>query len=351
MWRSRRVWIGLGISLIFIVLFLYGTNFEEIGNAFKDANYLLAFLSLPVYFLAAWFRTMRWKYLLRPLTTVSTARLYPVVIIGFMANNIIPARVGELVRAYILRDRERVSMSASLGTIVIDRVFDGLTLLLFLIVAGLFATVSAELRTLAIIMAVLFGVGLVVMYALASSQVRSRWAVGVAVGCLPARLKPRAEGLGTSFLEGLNALRSPAAMMGAWVTSVMSWLLEATMYYMVGEAFGLGLGFHIYLLVTAAANLAITLPTPGGVGPFELGTRWALAPFAVASDTVRAYAIALHALLLFPVIALGFFFLWSINLSLGQMLRPAAAVSEPAPTGPVEPKAGGRLGMEGRGGK
>jgi len=140
-------------------------------------------------------------------------------------------------------------------------------------------------------------------------------------------------------------------MVGAWVTSVVSWLLEATMYYMVGEAFGLGLGFHIYLLVTAAANLAITLPTPGGVGPFELGTRWALAPFAVASDTVRAYAIALHALLLFPVIALGFFFLWSINLSLGQMLRPAAAVSEPAPTGPVEPLTGGRLGMEGRGGK
>lgn len=351
MWRSWRVWIGLAISLIFIVLFLYGTNFQEIGKSFKDANYLLAFLSLPVYFLAAWFRTLRWKYLLRPLTTVSTARLYPVVIIGFMANNVIPARVGELVRAYILRDRERVSMSASLGTIVIDRVFDGLTLLLFLIMAGLFATVSAELRTLAIIMAVLFGVGLVVMYALASSRVRSRWAVGVAVGCLPERLKSRAEGLGSSFLEGLNALRSPAAMAGAWVTSVVSWLLEATMYYMVGEAFGLGLGFHIYLLVTAAANLAITLPTPGGVGPFELGTRWALAPFAVASDTVRAYAIALHALLLFPVIALGFFFLWSINLSLGQMLRPAAAVAGTAPIGPVEPTAGGRLGMEGRGGK
>ncbi len=351
MWRSRRLWIGLAVSLIFIALFLYGTNFQEIGESFADANYLLAFLSLPVYFLAAWFRTLRWRYLLRSLTTASTARLYPVVIIGFMANNIIPARVGELVRAYILRERERVTMSASLGTIVVDRLFDGLTLLLFLILAGLFATVSSQLRTLAIVMAALFGVGLVIMYVLASSQARSRWAVDVVVSLSPRRLKGRVEEVAASFLEGLHSLRSPVAMAGAWVASVVSWLLEATMYYMVGEAFGLGLEFHIYLLVTAAANLAITLPTPGGVGPFELGTRWALAPFAVASDTVRAYAIALHALLLFPVIALGFVFLWSINLSLGEVLqRPTAAV-DPASTRPIEPIASGGLGAEGRGGE
>jgi len=347
LWRSRRVWIGLGVSLILIILFLYGTNFKEIADAFADANYLLAFLSLPVYFLAAWFRTLRWKYLLRPLTAVSAARLYPVVIIGFMANNIIPARVGELVRAYVLRERERVSMSASLGTIVVDRIFDGLTLLLFLILVGVFSTVSAEVRTLAIVMAVLFGVGLVIMYVLAASETRSRQAVGIVARVSPGRLKRPVEGLAISFLEGLQSLRSPAAMAGAWVASVVSWLLEATMYYMVGQAFGLGLGFHIYLLVTAAANLAITLPTPGGVGPFELGTRWALAPFAVASDTVRAYAIALHALLLFPVIALGIFFLWSINLSLGEMLRRPAAAGEPTSTGPVEPVAGGRLETEG----
>jgi hypothetical protein len=234
-------------------------------------------------------------------------------------------------------------MSASLGTIVVDRLFDGLTLLLFLILAGVFATVSAELRTLAIVMAILFGIGLVVMYILATSEARSAWAVGVIVRLLPRHLKDRAEGLASSFLEGLHALRSPAAMAGAWVASVVSWLLEATMYYMVGEAFGLGVGFSVYLLVTAAANLAITVPTPGGVGPFELGARWALAPFAVASDTVRAYAIALHALLLFPVIALGFFFLWSTNLSFGEMLRRPAPAAEPA--------AGGRLGAEGRGGE
>jgi len=351
LWRSRRVWIGLGVSLVLIALFLHGTNFKEIGDAFAHADYLLAFLSLPVYFLAAWFRTLRWRYLLRPMKSVSMARLYPVVIIGFMANNLIPARVGELVRAYILREREGVNMSAGLGTIVVDRVFDGLTLLLFLILAGVFATVSAQVRTLAIVMAALFGVGVVIMYVLVTSESRSRRAVDVVVGLVPGRAKGRVQGLADSFLEGLQSLRSPTAMAGAWIASVVSWLLEATMYYMVGEAFGLGLGFHVYLLVAAAANLAITLPTPGGVGPFELGTRWALAPFDVASNTVRAYAIVLHALLLFPVIALGLFFLWAINLSLGDMLRRPAAAAEPASTGPAEPATSGRLGTERRGGE
>jgi len=342
------MWIGLAVSLILIALFLHGTDFREIGDAFADANYLLAFLSLPVYFLAAWFRALRWRYLLRPMKAIGMARLYPIVIIGFMANNLIPARVGELVRAYILREKEQVSMSAGLGTIVVDRVFDALTLLLFLILAGLFATVSAEVRTLAIVMAALFGVGVVIMYVLVTSESRSRWAVDIVVRLVPGRVKGRAQGLADSFLEGLQSLRSPTAMAGAWVTSVVSWLLEATMYYMVGEAFGLELGFHIYLLVAAAANLAITLPTPGGVGPFELGTRWALAPFDVASNTVRAYAIVLHALLLLPVIALGFVFLWAINLSLGEMLRRPAAATEPASPGSA---ASGRLGTEGQGEK
>jgi uncharacterized protein (TIRG00374 family) len=351
LWRSRRVWVGLAVSLVFIVLFLYGTNFQEIGHSFKDANYLLAFLSLPVYFAAAWFRTLRWKYLLRPLANVSTARLYPVVIIGFMANNLIPARVGELVRAYILRERERVSMAASLGTIVVDRLFDGLTLLAFLLLVAVFVDVGDLLRDLAISMAILFGVGLVVLVAVASSESRGLRAAGLLLRLMPAGLRPRAEGPIYAFLEGLRSLRSPADMLGVALSSTASWLLEATMYYMVGEAFGLGLGFHVYLLVAAAANLAISVPSsPGGVGPFEFFAKKTVTLFGVGEELGTAYAVALHALLLFPVIALGLFFLWAINLSLGELLRrPAAA--EPASTGPIEPTASSRLGVEGPGRK
>ena len=100
------------------------------------------------------------------------------------------------------------------------------------------------------------------------------------------------------------------------------------MYYMVGLSFDIGEGFMAYLMVAAAANLAITLPsTSGGVGPFELLTKETLIFLGVGSATATAYAIALHALVLIPVIVVGLVFLWAINLSLGRTL--AGAGEEP----------------------
>ncbi len=203
-----------------------------------------------------------------------TAALYPIVIIGFMANNLIPARAGELVRAYIVGEREKVSKMAALGTIAVDRVFDGITLLPFLLIVGAFAGTNDELRFIAISMTVLFGAGLLVMIALALSEGFSRWVVRLALRLTPSRLKAQVEGLVESFLTGLHSFRSPGDMLAASVTSVVSWLLEATMYYMVGLAFNLDVGFHVYLLVTAGANLAIAvIATQGGVGPFEVVTQ------------------------------------------------------------------------------
>ena len=339
MWRSRRVWIGLLVSLVFIALFLVRTDFQEIADAFAEANYTWALLSIPVYFVAAWFRALRWRILLKPLGAMSTARVFPVVIIGFMANNLIPARAGELVRAYILREREKVSMAATLGTIVVDRLFDGLVLLAFLLGVAAFVGVSDLMRDLAISMAVLFGLGLAVVAVVASSESRGVAAARGFLRVLPAGLRSRAEAPVHSFLDGLRSLRNPLDMLAVSAASVVSWLLEATMYYMVGLAFGLGVGFDAYLLVAAAANLAISVPSsPGGVGPFEFFAKRSVILFGVSDGLATAYAVALHALLLFPVIALGLYFLWAINLSFGDILRrpEAGALDRPKVIGAVE---------------
>src|SRR3990170_8389661 len=144
--RSRRVWLGFAISLAFLALFFYQTDWDEIRDAFGNANYVIALASLPVYFVGIWVRTVRWQYLLRPVARVKTQRLYPVVLIGLMANNLIPARAGELVRAYILGEREQVSKAASLGTIAVDRLFDGLTLIPMLVVIAPFVSGDEEFK-------------------------------------------------------------------------------------------------------------------------------------------------------------------------------------------------------------
>ena len=347
MLRSRRVWIGFAVSLLFIGLFLRRTDFDEIRDAFADANYLIAFAALPVYFLGIWLRTVRWQYLLRPVRRVSARRLFPVVIIGLMANNVIPARAGELVRAYILGERERVNKAAALGTIAIDRLFDGLTLLPALVIIAAFVGGSEEFEAnllvtkftvdflqLAVIMAVLFGAALAVLLLLAFSEAWRERADGLIATLTPARFRPSVEGLARSFFKGLDVLRSPGDLAVAWVMSGLSWLLEATMYYLVGLAFDIEVGFHIYLLATAAANLAIAvLASQGGIGPFELVTKQTFIAAGVGSSTAAAYAIGLHALVLLPVIALGLYFLGTMGLSLGEMYRRSTATS----TGPSPP--------------
>jgi uncharacterized protein (TIRG00374 family) len=346
--RSRRVWLGVAISVAFLGLFLYRTNFSEIEDAFAQANYAIAFASLPVYFAGIWVRTIRWQYLLRPVARVKASRLYPVVIIGLMANNLIPARVGELVRAYILGEREQVSKAAALGTIAVDRLFDGITLIPMMVIVAAFAGGSEQFDVdlaflqfsvgyegLAIIMAALFGVALAILFVLAFS---GRWrerADRLVVAATPARFRPSVEGLAASFFEGLKSLRSPVDLGVAWVMSTISWTLEAVMYWMVALAFDIHVGFHIFLLSTAAANLAISiLASQGGIGPFEFVTKQTLIAAGVASSSATAYAIGLHALLLLPVIALGLYFLGTMGLSLGEMFRRSTGSSDVS-TAPV----------------
>jgi uncharacterized protein (TIRG00374 family) len=310
------------VSVLFIGLFLRGIDLNKAWDAILDANYALALLSLPVYVVAVWFRTVRWQVLLRPLGNFRAVRLFPLVIIGFMVNNLIPARIGELVRCYLIGEREGVSKAAALGTVAVDRLFDGLTLVLMLAIVGAVEGVNDAVRITAIASAAAFGAALVLMVAAVSSEVRARAFAGMVLRRLPERFRATADAMVERFLVGLRSLRSPYDMALVSLWSTLSWVLEATMYYMIGVAFSLGLGFHIYLMIAAAANLAISIiPTSGGVGPFEVVTKETVVFFGVSESTGVAYAAALHALLLFPVIALGLVFLWAINISFADLLR------------------------------
>jgi len=349
--KSRGFWIGILVSLASIGLFVrIMPDVGEVKDAFQQADWWLALLSLPVYFAGLWVRTIRWQYLLRPVKKVPALRLYPVVIIGLMANNLIPARAGELARAYVLGEREKISKTTSLGTIAVDRLFDGVTLVPMMLIVALLAKgdtnfdvgvgplkANLNFTGLGVVMSVLFGAALVLLAYLALSDSGRRLLHRLVHRFAPASLKPKVEDLLRSFFDGLHALRSPVDLAAAWIMSLISWSLEATMYFMVARAFGIHEGFHIFLLLTAAANLVIAVvATQGGVGPFELVVSKTVVAFAVTTSktgleaTAAAYAVGLHALLLFPIVAIGLVLMWSMNLSFGDMLKGRGA-AEPAP--------------------
>lgn len=332
--KSRGFWIGIVFSAGLIGLFFYSerNNLGRIDDAFRDANYALIALAVPVYFAGLWMRTIRWQYLLRPVCRVSALRLYPVVIIGLMANNLIPARAGELARAYVLGQRERISKTTSLGTIAVDRLFDGVTLIPMMLVVAAFAGNEASFDVpllgslnfaqLGLVMSVLFGVAMAVLFWMALSDRGQKLMHRIIARFAPAPVQPKIENLLNSFFDGLQALRSPVDLGIAWVMSLISWTLEATMYFIVARAFGIDEPFYVFLLLCAAANLAIAvIASQGGVGPFELVVTQTVVAFGAAEGVGSAYALGLHAILLFPIIVLGLWLMWSMKLTFGDMLK------------------------------
>lgn len=338
--RNLRFWLGLIVSLSFLLLLLWRVDLKETVRSLREANYLFVIPALALYFLGVVFRTVRWRLLLLPLRPLSVRRLFPVVVIGYMANNLLPVRLGELVRSYYLGQREEVSKAAALATIVVERVVDGVVLLFLLAALSLILPVAGVVRGLAAEMGVpwpLLVAAASAAFLLALSFMTLvaylpgwalRWIAVLALP-LPSRARARVMGVVRMFITGFGVLRYPKRLPMLFLWSLLVWLAEATMYFLVGFSFQLWspLGGVVNMAaavvaLTAVSNLATALPSSqGAVGPFEWFAASTLVLLGVQGETAVAYVIALHAALLIPVTLLGLLLLWMGKESLVQLLR------------------------------
>ena len=309
--RSWKFWLGVAISIIFLYLALRGLDFAGFWATVRHANYWWLLPGVAVYFGAVWARTWRWHYMLRHIKPVSLARLFPVVVIGYMGNNVYPARAGEVLRSYILKRKEGVPVSASLATVVLERLFDGLVMLLFVFVTLPFAPLPSGYAALVTLFSVLFFAALVVVLALAVRPARmSRVYAWLVERVLPTGLRPRVHGLFDRFVEGLQSLRSPRELALIFASSTVIWLTETTKYWFVMQAFPFHVPFSVLMLMTAVVNLATTLPsTPGYVGTFDAPGIAVLTAYNVPKAVATGYTLVLHVALWLPITALGALFM------------------------------------------
>src|SRR5581483_3384428 len=132
--KKWQFWLGVLISVVFIWLALRGLRLNQFWDVVRRANYWWLLPGIAVYFVAVWARAWRWHYLLGPIKKIPTNSMFPITAIGYMGNNVYPARAGEVLRAVVLKRKEGVSVSASLATIIIERIFDGVVMLAFIFV-------------------------------------------------------------------------------------------------------------------------------------------------------------------------------------------------------------------------
>jgi uncharacterized protein (TIRG00374 family) len=335
---NRRFWIGVLITAGFLVLLISKVGPSRVGTALADANYVYVAPGIAIYFVSLYFRAFRWRYLLSPFATIHTWRLYPVVAVGYMANNILPLRLGELARSYYLARREPVEASTGLATVLTERLFDGLTLLLFLAtaaaflpVAGLTGRISDEtqlpiwLVTTAAVVPFTVALGMVITASLVPGLLIR--VLNVVTNRMPQSMGKTTSTLASQFLAGFSGLHQPKRIITVFALSLPIWLAEGTMYYSIAFGFGLQDYFEtIFLmivamfLVTAASNLSTSLPSsPGSVGPFEFFAVLSLIYLGVGAGVASAYAIVLHVALLMPVSILGLIILARESISLRQL--------------------------------
>lgn len=327
---SWRAWLGVLISAAFVVYAFRGQDLGQIWETLRGANLWWLPPALGFYAAGVVVRAFRWSVLLRPLVPATARGVLPVVAAGYTANNVLPLRTGELVRAFLLGRRYGVRKTSALATIAVERLFDGLTMLTFLLAATTVISFTAELRQLALLAFGLFAALLLGLFALTlGGDLRDRL-LQLLIGPLPTRLADRVERLAESFLGGLGVLtrrRDLALVTGA---SFLAWGCEATTYWLIARGFEARLadamGPAATLLTTGVANLWTLVPAaPGYVGTFHTGVVLALRDaLGVPSGLALSYAILLHAALWFPVTAWGAIEWWRLNLSLGRAMSPSA---------------------------
>ena len=349
---NKAFWLGAigsaAFLAVFVVLFV---DFDTISDVLSDANYAYVAPSVVFYFIAVWFRSERWKFLLRPLIGRPQKSIYSVVVVGYMANNLIPVRIGEVVRSYYLSLREACSAPAAFGTVAVERATDVLALLFFLAVAGLMGTVGVERAvgdissdvpggaTVLAIVALLPFVGVllvVILISTVSSQTVLGWFDRM-MFMIGKGIRTKLLGVADRLLEGLTVVSSPLDLARVFAWSVPVWASEAVVYYLIAIGFDLRPIFDsqiefiaAILVFTAAANLAGVLPsTAGGWGPFDFFGAAALIALGVGQEVASAYALAVHVVVWVPPTVVGALLLVLDGNSLSDLMKGAQESDQP----------------------
>ncbi len=314
-WKTA---IGIIISALFLFLAFRNVDFAELGAALKSANYLYIIPVVLLSLVSVSVRSLRWRYLLRPIKEIGARSLLSATFIGLMANNVLPARLGEFVRAYVIGEREQISKSTSFATIVLERILDGFTILFFLVIVLVFYAFAFPgwLRKASYFTLIFYLAAILFLILL---RVNTRRAVGIAEFTLrpfPERIRNLAVRVLYAFIEGLAVLHSTRNVMIAGSLSVLVWLPHVLINHLLLASFDIHLSIFASFLLLVALAIGVMVPSaPGFVGTVQYVCVLSLALFGVPREQALSFSIVYHASVFIPVTVVGLAFLFIERLS------------------------------------
>lgn len=333
-WRGL---IGVVISVALLWWTLRGESLAEVWAVLQESNlglFVLAALSATLAFpIRAW----RWRYILEPTAgTLPFGPLWRATAIGMMVNNVSPARAGELARAYVVaRETKRVRFAASLASLVVDRVFDTVVvLLLLLVVVSLPGFPSGAvafgwpINRLLIVGATVALVAVLVLVTIAMNPERLARIAEPIIGRVAPKLLEHGRSFLLSFGSGLSVLRDPRRSAIVFTWAMIMWLMNGVSFWIAFRAVGLKAPYSAALFLQSLLAGAVAAPSaPGFFGPFEAATKVALRVYGIDDTLAVSYALGYHLLSFIPITVIGFWYLARLGLHLkdvGEGRREAA---------------------------
>lgn len=331
--KQKKTWASLIISAVFLYLAFRKSEWSEIADIALNARFEYFLLAMPLMLLSFVLRAVRWRYLLLPAGRPSIHSLFSAVMIGYMSLNLLPLRLGEFVRAYVLGQRENISKSGAFATIVVERIFDGFTLLFMLLFPLFFMPLPISKDALAWISTFsYFALAVYILAAIFLIMVKVKTSLIIRItdyvlSRFPA-LQKLMVGIIKSFSKGLDSVADMRLFLITTFLSLLVWAAYAGFYYVTMFAFqspdgavvGSQAGVLGSIFVLVAIALGVMIPSsPGFVGVYELAAITSLVAIGVAKSTAESYAILVHAVQFVPVTLIGILYLYLQNFTLKEI--------------------------------
>lgn len=327
-----KFWLGIGVSVFFMALLFRKIDFNHLWSALVRADYRYILLAVVCTFSSYFLRAVRWHYLLIPEKRIPLSSLYSATIIGYMANNLLPARLGEFVRAFVLAQREGLRTPAVFASLVIERLFDGFTVMLILLFTlfmlrlpqGL-SEAETILKTGGVVTFVLYAAVVAFLFLLKYQTMRTLAWTGVLLKPFPKQLSERIVPLLGSFIGGIRMSSKGGHIAAVLVSSLSVWLFCVIPVDMVLQGFGIHLPVTASMFILVLLVFAVMVPaSPGFIGTYHYACFKGLSAFGIAESTAVSIALVLHGITFFPVIFAGFYHLGQSKMSL-KGLRTAGS--------------------------
>ena len=318
----KQILVGITISACFLALALRGIDWGVLWQSLQGIRVEYLALSIVFTFAGNFLRAYWWRFMLRPIKTVGTHDLFAATSIGLMANNLLPARLGEIVRAHMLGRTQSISRTASFATIVYERVVDVFSVLFLLWLTLYWIEGPQWLRTSSIW---LFAVNLVLFVAIVLIDRYPSAFLGVlgrVTALLPDRIRARIDDAARAFATGLASVGRADTFLPILLTTlaILMCVTLSVHYCLVAMDLHLPLAASAFMFVLLALGSMIP-SAPAYIGTYQYACVIGLGLFAVGRSEALAFSLVYNAAQFFPITAVGFFYLGRAGVRLSELQK------------------------------